>query len=213
VVTPIAQIRASIARQLDAALPRLLDEAPQTQAEWRERVIYGERCLWGASVIMAAIGLREGQPPTATAEAFTAMLHGQPGEPPRDPLEAAWWHLCGLLRDRRATWPEADLAAFDADRSQRRAQVWREVANKLAQHGLPKPDQAYAAPHQAADDVWPQIKYDIAARYGREKGKLEVRDPFDGTWLEIDYQQATNLWKRLAREDAARRRLEREAQR
>jgi hypothetical protein len=108
---------------------------------------------------------------------------------------------------RRATWPDTDRIAFDADRAARRKAVWADVAQKLAQRGLPSPTQVYAAREQAADDAWPQIRFEPAARYGREKGKLEVRDPFDGTWLEIDYQQATTLWKRLARDEAAKRRL------
>jgi hypothetical protein len=195
VVTPIEEVRASVARQLEAPLPKLLDESPQTQAEWRERVTYAERCLWGASVIMAAIGLELQDTPS------------------RDPLEISWWHLYDLLVSRRATWPEADRADFDNDRPARRNAVWADVLAKLARHGLPKPGHVYAAQAQAQDDTWPRLKYEVQARYGREKGRLEVRDPFDGTWLEIDYQQAPQNWKRMARDEAAKRRMAREADR
>lgn len=43
------------------------------------------------------------------------------------------------------------------------------------------------------------------ARWGREKGYIEVRDPGDGSVHEIPYHQATDVWKGDIREQRRER--------
>lgn len=187
-------VRASVAKQLETPMPRLLAlrEQHQTLAEERDRVAFGERCLWGASVVMSSIGLTQRHRP-------------MPDEP-LNTLETAWWSLYDLLEAIRADWPAQEREKYDTDRDARRRRTWDEVIAKMAAAGMPWDGAPYAMRQQAEFDAWPTIKYEIQARYGREKGRLEVRDPFTGEWLDIAYKDAPSTWKDMARADAESRR-------
>ena len=184
------QIRASVMKQLETPLPRLLslDNESQTLAEERKRVEYGERALWGASIVMSAIGMTQRRRP-------------EPGVP-YEPLESAWWRLYDLIEKVRGDWPDPEeVSDYDQNRMKRRRAVFNEVNEKLVSIGLGIPIAPYAADEIAATDQWPQIRYQIDAKYGSEMGRLLVRDPFDGSWHDIPMREAPQSWKALARKN------------
>jgi len=182
------EIRSSIHKQLASPLLRLaeLKRERLVLAEQRERVNYGERCLWGASVVMSVVGLTQRHRP-------------QPGEP-LDELEHQWWYLYDLLEEIRATWPWDEREAYDADRSKRRQEVYDFVMAKLAEKGIMEVHAPYAIEDQRQHDEWPTIKYDLDVRYADEMGWLRVRDPFTGEWHEIEAKDAPFGWRKIARE-------------
>jgi hypothetical protein len=188
-----AKVRASVEKQLAAPLPRLLSmvEEPQTLAEQHDRVSFAERCLWGASIVMSSIGLTQ---------------RHRPAETPNDPLEVSWWMLYDHLEAIRGRWHTAEREKFDADRDVRRRRTWDEVMAKMAEQGMPWNGVPYALEAQSQWDAWPQIRYEFDARWAHERGRLEVRDPFTGDWLNIDSKDAPNGWKALARANRERER-------
>jgi hypothetical protein len=187
-------IRASITKQLELPLPRLLSlrEHHETLAEERDRVALGERCLWGASVVMSSIGMTQRHRPLEM--------------PYADVLEAQWWKLYDLLEAIRADWPADEREKWDADRLERRKATWNEVVQKMAAAGMPWQGAPYAVEEQGVHDTKPIIRFDIDARYAREKGRLEVRDPFTGEWHDIAYRDAPHSWRDMARAHAETRR-------
>jgi len=191
------EIRASIHKQLASPLMRLaaLKRERVVLAEQRERVNYGERCLWGASVVMSVVGMTQRHRP-------------QPGEP-LDELEHQWWHLYDLLEEIRATWPDDEREAYDADRHTRRQQVYDFVMAKLKAAGVAQGGTPYAVDEQRATDEWPKIHHDIEVWYARELGWLRVRDPFTGEWHEIQAKDAPFEWRREAHDRKAKARMDR----
>lgn len=180
-----AEVRESAMRQLDMPLEKLLSlaEKPQTLAEEQDRVRFGERCLWGASIIMSSIGLTQ---------------RHRPAETPNDPLEVSWWMLYDHVEAIRGRWHTAEREKFDVDRDARRRRTFDEVIAKMGQRGMAWDGAPYALEAQSETDVRPTIRYEIDARYAHEKGRLEVRDPFTGDWLNIETKEAPPQWRKMA---------------
>ena len=172
-------------RQLGAPLERLLSlvDKPQTLAEQQERVRFAERCLWGASIVMSSIGLTQRHRPTET---------------PSDPLEASWWVLYDHVEAVRGRWHTDDREKFDADRDARRRRTWDEVIAKMTERGMPWDGAPYALESQAQTDTTPSMRYDFDVRYAREKGRMEVHDPFTGEWHNIESRDVPLSWRRIA---------------
>lgn len=196
----VSDPRQSVLLQLQQPLPGLLAMAddPQTPAEQRSRVAIAERCLWGASVVMAnALGLG-GRDASRASE---------------DDLEQAWWKLHDATETIRALWGADDRAEYDADRHARRQAIYDLVMTKLDdQHLLSgQPVAPYARATQESTDARPIIRYQIDARWSREMGYLDVRDPFTGNWHTIETKEAPEAWKVLARRNREVEKAEREA--
>jgi hypothetical protein len=188
-------VRASVAKQLDVPLPAILalKREPQTPAEQRQRVEYAERALWGASIVMTTLGLAARERPKIMADA--------------DELERAWWYLHDAAEAVRQQWSADDRADWDADRHTRRAAIWSQVTRKLIAAGIHVDGaeiSAYAAHDQAATDEAPKIRYQLDAKWAREMGMLEVRDPFTGDWHTISSKEAPESWKTIARRNKER---------
>jgi hypothetical protein len=194
--------RASIQKQLEMPLARLLPLKYEkvVLAEQRARVDYGERCLWGASIVMSVVGLTQRVRPDVSVPELAKVV---------DPLEAEWWKLHDLLEEIRATWPDDERINYDSDRPARRRAAYDEVTRKLAKAGVMQEVTPYAAEEQARTDEWPRIRYDLEVWYAREMGWLRVRDPFTGEWHEIPSKEAPYSWRREAHDRKAKAKLER----
>lgn len=176
-------MRVAVMNQLDRPMEKILailDDRP-TLAEQRARVTYGERCLWGASIIMAVLGIEE--------ERHTNSAVG-----------VSWWMLFDLVEATRARWPADERAEWDMDRYARRQAVWDEVAGKLGLQGVSFAGKPYMAAVQASTDEPPRQKFPFDIRYGAEKGRLDVRDPFTGEWHDIAASAAPFTWRAIAKD-------------
>jgi hypothetical protein len=190
-------IRASIQTQLELPLGRLLalDTERKTQAEEAERVRFGERALWGASVVMAlSLGMDGRTRPAPGADA--------------DELEKAWWFLHDALDRVRQAWRKEALEQFDADTRARREEVFGRVLAKLKENGVEIPEQwrAYADHDLNQREERPAMRFSMSVRYAREMGWLEVRDVFTGEWLEVAIKDAPDSWRDMARREKEARR-------
>lgn len=54
----------------------------------------------------------------------------------------------------------------------------------------------------AADEQRLEQRYPWHVRWGRERGVLEVRDVFDGSWIGVDAREAPDGWRREAQQRA-----------
>jgi hypothetical protein len=176
------QMRVAVMNQLDRPMEKILailDDRP-TLAEQRARVTFGERCLWGASIIMSALGVPDDR------QANSAV-------------GVSWWMLFDLVEATRARWPADERAEWDIDRYQRRQAVWDEVANKLSLQGVTYSGKPFAEAVQRSTDEPPRQKFAFDIRYGAEKGRLDVRDPFTGEWHDIAASAAPWTWRSIAK--------------
>lgn len=186
------QIRKAAMDQLDRPMDKILrivDDNP-TLAEQRYRIGFGERCLWGASIIMAAIGVEEAHQSS-------------------DPVAVSWWMLFDMIEHGRTTWPQDTLADFDAGRAMRRQAIWDEVRTKLAEQGRPFAGKPYAADVQASTDRPPIQRYPFDVRYAAEKGWLAIRDPFTGEWHEVQAKEVPFTWRAVAKDNWLREKASR----
>jgi hypothetical protein len=177
------QMRVAVMNQLDRPMEKILAiiEDRPTLAEQRERVAFGERCLWGASIIMSVLGIPDDR------QASSAV-------------GVSWWMLFDLVEATRARWPADERAEWDIDRYQRRQAVWDEVANKLSLQGVTYSGKPFAEAVQRSTDEPPRQKYAFDVRYGQEKGRLDVRDPFTGEWHDIAASAAPFTWRAIAKD-------------
>jgi len=186
------QMRTAVMTQLDRPMDKILAiiEDNPTLAEQRERVTYGERCLWGASVIMAVMGIEENRDGNSA-------------------VAVSWWMLFDLVEATRVRWPADERAEYDLDRHLRRQAVWDEVAGKLAQQGVTVSGKPYAQAVQRSTDEPPHQKFALDFRYAVEKGRLDVRDPFTGEWHNIDSKDAPPTWRAIAKDNWLREKASR----
>ena len=186
-------LRKAAMDQLDRPTDKLLaiieDNPPL--AEQQERVRFGERCLWGASVALAALGIEEDR----QANSAVGM---------------SWWMLWDYIEAARQRWTEDEREEFDHDRAARRQAVWDAAEAKLKQitaySGKP-----FAWRVQVSTDTPRKMRYDFDVRYGHEKGTLDVHDPFTGEWHTIEAKAAPASWRHIAREKWQKLKLERAA--
>jgi hypothetical protein len=178
------QMRVAVMGQLDRPMEKILAiiEDRPTWAEQRERVAFGERCLWGASIIMSVLGIEEDRHANSA-------------------VGVSWWMLFDLVEATRARWPANERADWDADRSERRRATWAEVTGKLGQQGVTFAGKPYAAAVQMSTDEPPRQKFPLDFRYGQEKGTLDVRDPFTGEWHTIAAKDAPFTWRAIAKDN------------
>lgn len=178
-------MRVAVMKQLDLPNDKILAiiEDNPTLAEQRARVAFGERCLWGASVVMAAMGIAEEDRHTNSA------------------VGVSWWMLFDLVEHARSNWPRDERAEWDTDRFERRKATWDEVARKLGQQGVTFTGKPYAAAVQMSTDEPPRQKFAMDFRYGQEKGTLDIRDPFTGEWHNIPSKDAPFTWRSIAKDN------------
>jgi len=182
------QMREACMKQLDRPMEKILaiaDDNP-TLAEQRERVAFGERCLWGASIILGVLGVDEDRQTNSA-------------------VGVSWWMLFDLIEHARTRWPADERAEWDADRFARRKAVWDEVANKLQGQGVSVKGRPYMMAVQCSTDEPPRQKFAFDVRYGGEKGRLAVCDPFTGEWHDIDAKEAPFTWRSIARDNWLRK--------
>ena len=186
-------LRKAVMDQLDRPNEKLLAiiEDNPTLAEQQERVRFGERCLWGASVILAALRVDEDR------QANSAV-------------GVSWWMLWDYVEHARQRWTEDEREEYDRDRSMRRQTVWDEVEAKLqAEWKMAYPGKPFAWRVQVSTDTPRRMRYDFDVRYGHEKGTLDVHDPFTGEWHTIEAKAAPAGWRHIAREKWQKQKLAR----